>query len=58
MLLPTVFRSVQEYYHHLKSEVQVWDVAVERQIELKGPDAARLMQMLTPRDLREMYGGQ
>ena len=53
-----VFRSVQEDYHHLKSEVQVWDVAVERQIELKGPDAARLMQMLTPRDLREMYGGQ
>jgi len=58
MLLPTVFRSVQEDYHHLKSEVQVWDVSVERQIELKGPDAARLMQMLTPRDLTEMYGGQ
>ena len=58
MLLPTVFRSVQEDYHHLKSEVQVWDVSVERQIELKGPDAARLMQMLTPIDLRELYGGQ
>ena len=38
--------------------MQIWDVSVERQIELKGPDAARLMQMLTPRDLREMSEGQ
>ncbi|MEO0975891.1 MAG: dimethylsulfoniopropionate demethylase, partial [Pseudomonadota bacterium] len=26
MLLPTVFNSVEEDYHHLKSKVQVWDV--------------------------------
>lgn len=58
MLLPTVFRSVEEDYHHLKSAVQIWDVAVERQVELRGPDAARLMQMLTPRDLRGMLPGQ
>ena len=58
MLLPTVFRSVEEDYHHLKNAVQVWDVAVERQVELRGPDAARLMQMLTPRDLRGMLPGQ
>ena len=58
MLLPTVFRSVEEDYRHLKSAVQVWDVAVERQVELRGPDAARLMQMLTPRDLRGMMPGQ
>lgn len=58
MLLPTVFRSVEEDYHHLKSAVQVWDVAVERQVELRGPDAGRLMQMLTPRDLRSMLPGQ
>lgn len=58
MLLPTVFRSVEEDYHHLKSAVQVWDVACERQVELRGPDAARLMQMLTPRDLRGMLPGQ
>ncbi|NNE53266.1 MAG: dimethylsulfoniopropionate demethylase [Sulfitobacter sp.] len=57
-LLPTVFRSVEEDYHHLKSAVQVWDVAVERQVELRGPDAARLMQMLTPRDLRGMLPGR
>ncbi len=58
MLLPTVFRSPQEDYHHLKNAVQVWDVSVERQVELRGPDAARLMQMLTPRDLRGMLAGQ
>ncbi|HEV8037002.1 dimethylsulfoniopropionate demethylase [Yoonia sp.] len=58
MLLPTVFRSVVEDYHHLKAAVQVWDVACERQVELRGPDAARLMQMLTPRDLRGMLPGQ
>ena len=58
MLLPTVFRSVEEDYRHLKEAVQVWDVACERQVELRGPDAARLMQMLTPRDLRGMLPGQ
>lgn len=58
MLLPTVFRSITEDYHHLKKAVQVWDVACERQVELRGPDAGRLMQMLTPRDLRGMLPGQ
>lgn len=57
MLLPTVFRSFVEDYHHLKSAVQVWDVSCERQVELRGPDAGRLMQMLTPRDLRGMLAG-
>ena len=58
MLLPTVFRSVEEDYRHLKSAVQVWDVACERQVEVRGPDAGRLVQMLTPRDLRGMLPGQ
>ncbi len=58
MRLATVFRSVEEDYRHLKSAVQVWDVSCERQVELRGPDAGRLMQMLTPRDLRGMVPGQ
>ena len=58
MLLPTMFESVVADYHHLKEHVQVWDVACERQVELRGPDAERLMQMLTPRDLRKMQVGQ
>lgn len=57
MLLATVFRSAEEDYRHLKSAVQVWDVSCERQVELRGPDAGRLMQMLTPRDLRGMLPG-
>jgi len=58
MLLPTVFKSVVEDYHHLKKHVQVWDVACERQVEIKGPDAAKLVQMLTPRNLAKMRDDQ
>ncbi|MEO9899597.1 dimethylsulfoniopropionate demethylase [Nisaea sp.] len=58
MLLPTVFRSVEEDYRHLKEAVQVWDVSCERQVEIRGPDSGRLVQMLTPRDLRSMLPGQ
>lgn len=57
MLLPTVFDTLESDYHHLKSKVQVWDVACERQIEIRGRDALRLVQMLTPRDLRGMNPG-
>ncbi|MEP2945356.1 MAG: dimethylsulfoniopropionate demethylase [Lentilitoribacter sp.] len=58
MLLPTAFESMEADYHHLKSHVQVWDVAVERQVELNGPDATKLMQVLTPRDLTKMQSDQ
>lgn len=58
MLLPTVFESVVEDYHHLKKHVQVWDVACERQVEVKGPDATKLVQMLTPRNLAKMKDDQ
>lgn len=58
MLLPTVFDTVENDYHHLKRHVQVWDVSCERQVEIRGPDAARLIQMLTPRSLGSMGFGQ
>ncbi len=58
MLLPTQIRGVEEDYHHLRSSVQVWDVACERQVELIGPDAARLAQMLTVRDVRAFDVGR
>jgi dimethylsulfoniopropionate demethylase len=51
MLLPTEFLSVEEDYWHLRSAVQVWDVSVERQVSIKGPDATRLVQWMTPRDI-------
>lgn len=54
MLLPTVFDTPEKDYWHLCEHVQVWDVACERQVELKGPDAAKLAQLMTPRDLSKL----
>ena len=51
MLLPTRFRSDFEDYWHLCEHVQVWDVSCERQIQIKGPDANKLVQWMTPRDI-------
>ena len=51
MLLPTSFRGVEEDYHHLKTHVQLWDVGAERQVEIKGRDSFRLVQLMTVRDL-------
>jgi dimethylsulfoniopropionate demethylase len=59
MLLPTGFAaSVEDDYWHLRSAVQIWDVACERQVELSGPDALRLAQLLTPRDLSRLANGR
>ena len=58
MLLPTSFRGVEADYWHLRNAVQIWDVSVERQAELVGPDAAKLAQMLTVRDLRKVGVGR
>ncbi|MEM0946314.1 MAG: dimethylsulfoniopropionate demethylase [Pseudomonadota bacterium] len=58
MLLPAYFESPEADYKHLKHHVQVWDVSCERQVEIRGPDAGKLMQWLTPRDLRSMLPGQ
>ncbi|WP_293576625.1 dimethylsulfoniopropionate demethylase [Phaeobacter sp.] len=54
MILPSVFASQEEDYHHLKAHVQVWDVSCERQIAVQGPDARRLLDMISPRDLDKM----
>ena len=51
MLLPTLFDTPESDYWHLCQHVQVWDVSGERQVELNGPDAAKLAQLMTPRDL-------
>ena len=43
--------SLEDAYHHLKEYVQVWDVAGERQVEITGKDSAKLLQLMTCRDL-------
>src|SRR5215210_5735745 len=40
-------------YWKLVNDVTLWDVAAERQVEITGPDAFTLTNMLTPRDLNK-----
>ena len=58
MLLPASFKSLESDYHHLKKYVQVWDVAAERQVEISGPDSAKLVQLMTCRDLSKSKIGR
>ena len=58
MLLPAAFGSLEESYHHLKENVQVWDVAGERQVEVSGKDSAKLVQLMTCRDLSKSKIGR
>ncbi len=59
MLLPAGFEgSLEETYNHLKNHVQIWDVAAERQIEIKGKDAYQLVQLMTCRDLSKAIEGK
>ena len=58
MLLPTIYNSLEEDYYHLKSEVQIWDVSVERQIQISGKDSKKLIQIITPRDLSNISFGK
>ena len=51
-LVPTEFQEPETQYWHLCKAVQVWDVGCERQVSLRGPDADRLVQWMTPRDIR------
>lgn len=48
---------VEEYWH-LLNRVTLWDVAVERQVEISGPDAFTFTNMLVPRDLSKCEVGQ
>jgi glycine cleavage system aminomethyltransferase T len=51
MYLPAYFDDPDEEYRLLNEAVTMWDVGVERTVEISGPDADRLLDMLTCRDL-------
>ena len=51
MLLPTTFSTPEEEYNHLKKYVQIWDVSVQREIEITGKDSSQLVQLMTCRNL-------
>ncbi len=57
-LLATCFESVEADCAHLKQHVQVWDVSCERQVSIRGPDALRLMRLISPRDMGRMADDQ
>ena len=58
MLLPAYFDDPEVEYWALLNDVVLWDVAVERTVEVSGPDADRLMDTLTCRDLSKCAVGQ
>ena len=58
MFLPTGFGDPEAEYWRLKNGVSIWDVAVQRQVQLKGKNAANLAQILCPRDISKMEIGQ
>ena len=58
MYIPRDFGDSEQNFWTLVNDAILCDVAVERQVEITGPDAARFVQMLTPRDLSKMAVGQ
>ena len=58
MYIPRDFGDPEQNFWNLVNGAILCDVAVERQVEITGPDAARFVQMLTPRDLSKMAVGQ
>lgn len=58
MLFPIAFDDFEAEYWHLLEHVTLWDVGVERQVEITGHDALAFASMLTPRDLSRCSVGQ
>ena len=58
MYIPRDFGDPEQNFWNLVNDAILCDVAVERQVEITGPDASKFMQMLTPRDLSNMSVGQ
>ncbi|MFO7804251.1 MAG: glycine cleavage T C-terminal barrel domain-containing protein [Paracoccaceae bacterium] len=58
MYIPRDFGDPEQNFWNLVNDAILCDVAVERQVEITGPDAATFVQMLTPRDLSKMAVGQ
>jgi glycine cleavage system aminomethyltransferase T len=57
-LLPIRYDSFEAEYERLLSEVTLWDVSVERNVEIAGRDGLALAELLTPRDLSKCAVGE
>ncbi|WP_440672234.1 glycine cleavage T C-terminal barrel domain-containing protein [Candidatus Pelagibacter sp. HIMB1715] len=58
MYIPRDFGSPEQNFWNLIEKSILCDVAVERQVEITGPDAYKFTQLLTPRDLSKLSVGQ
>jgi aminomethyltransferase len=58
MLFPIRFDTFEAEFDALLNDVTVWDVSVERCLQVTGPDGYRFAQLLTPRDLSKCAVGQ
>ena len=58
MYIPRDFGDPEQNFWNLVNDAILCDVAVERQVQVKGPDASKFVQMMTPRDLSNMQVGQ
>ena len=58
MLMPAVYEGSDNDYWNLINNVTLWDVAAERQVEIRGNDAYRFVEYITPRDLSSLQIGQ
>ena len=58
MYIPRDFGDPVQNFWNLVNDAILCDVAVERQVEITGPDAAQFVQLLTPRNLSECAIGQ
>jgi glycine cleavage system aminomethyltransferase T len=58
MYFPIRFDSFENEFQALLNDVTLWDVSVERCLEIGGPDGYRFAQLMTPRDLSKCAVGQ
>ena len=58
MYIPRDFGDPEQNFWNLIEKSILCDVAVERQVEITGPDAYKFTQLLTPRDLSNIEIGQ
>jgi len=56
--MPSAYSDAVTEYWSLVNDVTLWDVTCQRQVEIEGPDAFRLIQFLTPRDMSKCQVGQ
>ena len=58
MYIPRSFGNPEENFWNLVNKATLSDVSVQRQVEITGSDAARFVQLLTPRNLSNFAVGQ